>query len=98
MRKYLSVAGVLLCLYGNAQLPEDALRFSWTTPSGTAPSQARGGAMGSIGGDISAAYFNPAGLGFYKTNEVVLSPGWRFLSDKGNYLSTDHSAPAFNRF
>ena len=47
-----------------AQLPEDALRMSYIHPSGTAREQAIGGAMGSLGGDITANYINPAGLGF----------------------------------
>jgi len=77
-----------------AQLPEDALRWSWTTPNGTARQQAIGGAMGSLGGEISAGFVNPAGLGLFKTNEFVISPGMRYLSEKGDYLGTH--APAGN--
>jgi len=39
-----------------AQVPEDAIRYSFYTQSGTARSLAIGGAMGSLGGDISANY------------------------------------------
>ena len=39
--------------------------------------------MGSLGGDLMAAYVNPAGLGFYKTNEFIFTPG---------YFSTKNSA------
>jgi hypothetical protein len=53
-----------------AQEPADALRYSWYTPGGTARQQAVGGAMASLGGDLSAAYVNPAGLGFIK--QVIL--------------------------
>ena len=67
-----------------AQEPADALRYSWYIPSGTARQQAVGGAMTSLGGDLSAAYVNPAGLGFYKTGDFVLTPGYSF----GNYKST----------
>ncbi len=38
--------------------------------------------MGSLGGDINATFVNPAGLGFYKTGEFVLSPGLTFLKIK----------------
>ena len=38
-----------------AQEPADALRMSWTDPAGTARQQAIGGAMASLGGDLSAA-------------------------------------------
>ena len=62
---------VLLIILGSslsayAQDPEDALRLSWFHPSGTARSNALGGAMGSLGGDLSANHINPAGLGLYK--------------------------------
>jgi hypothetical protein len=98
MNKHLFIIGLFLCLHASAQLPEDALRSSWTIPSGTARQQAIGGVMGSLGGDITAAYVNPAGLGLYKSRELVLSPGWRFLSDKGAYLGQNHTGPVANRF
>lgn len=69
-----------------AQEPADALRFSWTVPGGTARSQAIGGAMGSLGGDITATFVNPAGLGFYKTGDVVITPKLFFGRAKGEYF------------
>src|SRR5258708_36760248 len=98
MKKYFPLLGLFLCLGAKAQLPEDALRASWTIPSGTARQQAIGGAMGSLGGDLTAGFVNPAGLGVYKTNEVVLTPGWRFLTDKTSYLGTNQSAADANNF
>ena len=41
---------------------------------GTARSAAMAGAMTSLGGDMSSLTINPAGLGMYRTNEVVLTP------------------------
>jgi hypothetical protein len=70
-----------------AQEPADALRYSWYTSSGTARQQAVGGAMASLGGDISATFVNPAGLGFYRTGDFVLSPGYNFLTNKATYRS-----------
>lgn len=70
-----------------AQEPADALRYSWVVPGGTARQQAIGGAMGSLGGEISAAYVNPAGLGFYKTGDFVITPGFSFSRNKSTYLS-----------
>jgi hypothetical protein len=67
------------------QVPEDALKFSWNAPSGTARNQAIGGVMGSLGGDITATFVNPAGLGFYKTHEFVLSPAFVGLTNKSLY-------------
>ncbi|HXB08473.1 MAG TPA: hypothetical protein VNW04_15185 [Puia sp.] len=98
MHKPLFIIGIFLCLHASAQLPEDALRASWTTPGGTAREQAIGGAMGSLGGDITAAFINPAGLGLYKTSEIVFSPGWRFQTDKGNYWGQNLRAPSVNQF
>ncbi|NOT51715.1 MAG: aromatic hydrocarbon degradation protein [Chitinophagaceae bacterium] len=69
-----------------AQEPADALRYSWYTQSGTARQQAVGGAMTSLGGDLSAAYINPAGLAFYKTGDIVITPGFNLLNNKATYF------------
>ncbi len=89
---------LLCCFFLQAQLPEDALRMSYTRPYGTARQQAIGGAMGSLGGDITANYVNPAGLGFYKTGEVLFSPGWSFGTVNTGYLSNNTKSPSFNNF
>lgn len=81
-----------------AQVPEDAVRMSWSVPSGTARQQAIGGAMGSLGGDISSLFANPAGLGFYKTGEFVLSPGISMFSSKSDFRGTPYSAASGSRF
>lgn len=81
-----------------AQVPEDALRMSWNIPSGTARNQAIGGAMGSLGGEISSIFVNPAGLGFFKTGEIVLSPGLSLLNGKSNFRGTDAKADNLARF
>ncbi len=51
-----------------------------------------GGAMGSLGGDITAMYVNPAGLGLYKTSEVVISPGFQFNNNKADFRGTNFSS------
>ncbi|MEO8406125.1 MAG: aromatic hydrocarbon degradation protein [Chitinophagaceae bacterium] len=71
-----------------AQVPEDAIKYSWQPVNGTARIAAVGGAMGSLGGDISAINVNPAGLGFYKTSDLVISPGFNFLNNKSNFRGT----------
>lgn len=70
-----------------AQEPADALRYSWYISSGTAREQAIGGAMGSLGGDISATFVNPAGLGFYKTSDFIFTPAYNLLNNKASYFS-----------
>lgn len=79
-----------------AQVPEDVLKYSWQPTNGTARINAIGGAMGSLGGDISATFVNPAGLGFFKTTEIVLSPGYYFLNNKSNYRGTGASDKGSN--
>jgi hypothetical protein len=92
MKSRLLLFGCMLAAVTSlAQVPEDALRYSWMSPNGTARSQAVGGAMGSLGGDISAAFMNPAGLGLYKTGEVVLSPGLNFLNNKADFRGSASS-------
>ncbi len=81
-----------------AQIPEDAIRLSWITPSGTARHQAIGGAMGSLGGEISSTFINPAGLGLYKTGEFVLTPGLSLLKGKSTFRGTDASTDRLARF
>ncbi|MBK9661082.1 MAG: hypothetical protein IPO68_14480 [Chitinophagaceae bacterium] len=41
--------------------------------------------MTSLGGDLSAAYVNPAGLGFYKTGDFVITPGFNLWRNKSTY-------------
>jgi Outer membrane protein transport protein (OMPP1/FadL/TodX). len=89
---------VSVCQPLTAQLPEDALRMGWNIPGGTARQQAIGGAMGSLGGDISSMFVNPAGLGFYKTSEMVLTPGFSFSRSNSNYRETDARSEVMSRF
>ncbi|RYF90852.1 MAG: hypothetical protein EOO03_02745 [Chitinophagaceae bacterium] len=74
-----------------AQVPEDALRYSWYPQNGSARALAIGGAMGSLGGEITSTFVNPAGIGFYKTREVVLSPGLAFNKLKADYRQNSSS-------
>lgn len=86
-----------LSLAGFAQAPEDALRYSWNVQGGTARNQAIGGAMGSLGGDITATFVNPAGLGFFRTGDIVLSPNYSFGKSSGSYLGR-RSDSSTNKF
>ncbi|NME69741.1 OmpP1/FadL family transporter [Flammeovirga aprica] len=53
----------------------DAVRFSQQNPMGSARIRALGGAGVSLGGDISHAMLNPAGLGFMRKSEYHVSAG-----------------------
>ncbi|MFZ9387089.1 MAG: hypothetical protein ACO25B_04350 [Chitinophagaceae bacterium] len=81
----------IFILLGNqaiGQVPEETLRLSWTTQAGTSRNQAIGGAMGSLGGDATAALVNPAGLAFFKTSDFVLTPSYRFGKEQSLYRGT----------
>lgn len=79
-----------------AQFPEDALRYGYSIMGGTARNVAIGGAMGSLGGDITAAHINPAGIGLYKNKEAVLSPGFQFGSFSYDFLDESKKSSKSN--
>ncbi len=86
MKKYLLLLNAFIFISAAyAQTPDDALRNSWFTQNGTARNVAAGGVMGSLGGDITANNVNPAGLGLFKTNEFVLSPGFTLNNNKFSF-------------
>ena len=78
-----------------AQEPADMLRMAWTDPTGTARHQAIGGAMTSLGGDLTAAFTNPAGLGFYRSGDFVFTPTFNQLRNKADYKNTSTTAQRF---
>lgn len=83
----LSMLTLSMCSIVFAQEPADVLRLSYTTGNGgTARNQAIGGAGASLGGEFSSLFINPAGLGFYKTNDFVITPGYSFKNTKSTYL------------
>ncbi|MBZ5856658.1 OmpP1/FadL family transporter [Flavihumibacter profundi] len=90
MRKALLAVSISFIATGlNAQIPEDAIRMSWATPSGTARNQAIGGVNASLGGDITSNFINPAGIALYRTSEVVFTPGYNFYNNKADYRGTN---------
>lgn len=80
-----------MCFIDYAQAPEDVLQSAWFIPNSTARSLSVGGAVGALGGDISSAYNNPAGLGMYKTREIVITPSFLFNNNKADYRGTASS-------
>jgi len=89
MRKFLFLMiGFFFVEHAFCQNPDDAVRNAWFIPNGTARSNSIAGATGALGGDISSVSTNPAGLGFYKTNEVVISPGFLLNNNKSDFRGT----------
>lgn len=84
---FLSIAAILLFSFAQGQDATDALRYSFLAgDGGTARNQALGGAGGSLGGEFTSLFLNPAGLGFFKTGDFVLTPSFRINSNEAEYL------------
>jgi len=64
----------------------DALRFSQTSLGGTTRIQSMGGVQVALGGDLSSALSNPAGLGFYNRSDFSISPLMSLQSSSVDYL------------
>ena len=97
--KSLYCIAILCFAIGNAyaQEPADALRYSRLTQGGTARNQAIGGAGASLGGEFSSLFINPAGLGFYKTNDFAFTPSYSLKNYKSDYLGA-HNTSSNNNF
>jgi hypothetical protein len=74
-----------------AQDHYDALRYSYTSPMGTARSMGFGNALGSVGGDFATLSVNPAGIGIYRTSEVMFTPSLKFSSVQSSYLGATNT-------
>ena len=97
--KYIMLIGVMLFnLAGYGQIEaqplgyyKDALMFSQTSSAygSSARVQGFGGASVSLGGDISVAGINPAGIGFFNRSVFSVTPGMNFHSTDASYLTSD---------
>lgn len=85
MKKVLLPALLSFSINLFAQNPANVVNYSFYPQNGSARNIAIGGAMGSLGGDITATYVNPAGLGFYRTGEFVFTPGFLLNKNKSLY-------------
>lgn len=72
---------------------ETALLFSRTKPAGSARILGMGGAQISLGGDVSSALSNPAGLGMYNRSEFSFTPAYNTVRTSGDYFMGDNVAP-----
>lgn len=88
--------GLLLSCPLLAQNEIDALRYSQTNFGGTARSIAVGGAFGALGADFSSASFNPAGLGLYRGNEIMITPGFNVTNHRSDFLGNQAEEIHYN--
>jgi hypothetical protein len=92
---------LLLCAFqaqaqvipGATDYHELGLLFSQYTYTGSARIAGLAGAQIGLGGDISSALSNPAGLGFYNRSELSLTPAYTTFSH-----ATTYNTPAPNGF
>jgi len=66
----------------HAQGLGDVLRLSQYTYTGSARATAMGGAFGSLGADVSSMSLNPAGMGMYRTSEMIFTAGLGYVRGK----------------
>ncbi|MFY0689666.1 MAG: hypothetical protein JXQ90_21015 [Cyclobacteriaceae bacterium] len=81
---------VLCALPGLAQYGyyHDVLTFGQTQIGGTARMRSFGGAQTALGGDLSNAGGNPAGLGFFNRSTFAFSPVFNFNTVQSDYLGS----------
>ncbi|MBO7476338.1 MAG: hypothetical protein J6U04_00220 [Salinivirgaceae bacterium] len=90
--KILSIAVLTLsATMAVAQNEDDAIRYSNVVPMGTAKFISMGGAMGAIGGDMSAISINPAGLGVYRKDQFSFTPMWYSEKSDAEMWYTDNN-------
>lgn len=76
----------------HSQNVDDALRYSQIFYGGTARFMSMGGAFTALGGDMSTFTQNPAGIGVFRSSEIVLSPQLYHINTSSNFhgISTDY--------
>lgn len=72
----------MIAPWGMAQTIYDGAKLTGKDLNGTARFVGMGGAMGALGGDISTMGTNPAGIGLYRSSDVILHLGFLFMGMK----------------
>ena len=87
MKKIIAVACALCFVAGaGAQTIYDAAKLAERDLNGTARFVGMGGAMGALGGDISTMGTNPAGIGIYRSNDIMTSFSFPAYGTESKYL------------
>jgi hypothetical protein len=91
-RTFLTVIALLNFSIGFSQnYSETAFMFSRQQPTGSARILGLGGAKTALGGDYTAGFGNPAGLGMFNRSEVTVSTALTNHTIDANYLGTPSS-------
>ena len=96
-RILLSILVVLSFFEIKAQYAMEALSYSQTDLLGSAAFVGRGGAIGALGADFTAASYNPAGLGLFYSSQIAITPSWEWNLADADYMgnSTNDSRTIF---
>ena len=94
------LVGIFMCSFLSIQAQfgyyEQALQFSQTSFGGTARMQGVGGVQVALGGDLSHASSNPAGLGFYNRGTFSITTGLNFHKTESDYLGQSNLGKKVN--
>ena len=71
---------------GFSQNQNDAIRYSQDFYGGTARFNSMSGAFGALGGDLSSATINPAGIAVLRNTQITFTPAYFFNSSKSTFL------------
>ena len=96
MRRILILIAVMLPVVLNAQSDIDALRYSTLNAIGTARYSGAGGAFGALGGDFTTLSVNPAGIGVYRSNELLFTPNVFVPITKSSFLGQSNEDSKLN--
>ena len=86
------LALLISCQVVTAQTIDDAVRYSFLDPGGTARTVGIGGAIGALGADFSVLSTNPAGMATFRRSEFTFTPTLErstvdaTLTGEGNFL------------
>ncbi len=83
-RKFALFIALSISILSNAQNETDVLRYLNNSPFGTARVSSMAGSFGALGGDVTTALINPAGIGIYRKRELSLTPGFSFNNVNSN--------------
>ena len=88
MKKITMIALAMFTAVGaGAQTIYDAAKLAERDLNGTARFVGMGGAMGALGGDISTMGTNPAGIGIYRSSDIMTSFSYSAYGTESKYLN-----------
>lgn len=94
MKRYILSAAILLAAtasYAQQQLntAENIVRYTTDNLTGTARFRGLSGAMGAVGGDLSAMTINPAGAAIFNYNSGTVTASSYNISNNSSYFGTN---------